>query len=250
VLRLKIWTTALPGPRIVELRFADNFLSTQYDFVTTEFPIILHVSQESRKEALRSYQLAFHRPEHSIPVYFNFKIDILLLRLAHSHFDPGYYPPGHNYQIPKIMRRLVDKEKVQNLAISLQDHVPAMEESMLQFMLYFPNLEEVTVLRRLSLFDGYHLGKCSQNRSCFIQPDETFDTEALPETDFYHCCEIQLAAFLNDWRSGNHSFPNWREPLFKYSALCQRLLEGNFYCPPLSTPRRQIQTHSAGLGGL
>jgi hypothetical protein len=235
VLRLKIWTTALPGPRIVELRFADNFLSTQYDFVTTEFPIILHVSQESRKEALRSYQLAFHRPKYSIPVYINFKIDILLLRLGDSYYDPSYYDIRHKYQIPKVMRRLVDKEKVQNLAISLQDHVPAMEESKLQFMLYFPNLEEVTVLRHLHPFNGYHLGKCSQSRSCIIQADETFCTGALPETDFYHCSEIHLAAILNDWRSGSLSFSNWREPVFKYAALCQELPgEEDFYCPPLS----------------
>jgi hypothetical protein len=229
----------LPGPRIVELCFAENSRSTQYDFVTTEFPEILHVTQESRKEALRSYQLAFYRPKYSIPVYFNFKTDILLLRLVGSS-STEYLGKRSKCQMPKVVRRLVDKEKVQNLAIPLEVD----GESMSRFMLYFPNLESVTILRPLPLLI-FHLGKCHYQRSCFTQPDETFDGDGLPDTDFYHSTEIQLASFLNDWRSGILSFPDWREPVFKYAVLCQDSpIEKHFWCPPLSTLGRQIQTRS------
>lgn len=219
--------------------------STQYDFVTTEFPEILHVTQESRKEALRSYQLAFYRPKYSIPVYFNFKTDILLLRLVGSS-STEYLGKRSKCQMPKVVRRLVDKEKVQNLAIPLEVD----GESMSRFMLYFPNLESVTILRPLPLLI-FHLGKCHYQRSCFTQPDETFDGDGLPDTDFYHSTEIQLASFLNDWRSGILSFPDWREPVFKYAVLCQDSpIEKHFWCPPLSTLGRQIQTRSTSLKEL
>jgi hypothetical protein len=105
-LRFKIWKLAMPGPRTVEMRLARAYTSYQYDFVTSEFPTVLHVCRESRLEDLKSFTLAFHSPRYSFPVYFNFQQDTLFIRIGN----------GHN-NLESILELLPQKDKVQRLAI-------------------------------------------------------------------------------------------------------------------------------------
>lgn len=148
VLRLKIWKLSLPGPRFVEMRMSAIQQHQQYDFVTKEndftysgsTPTLLHVCQESRKEALRYYTLAFHNRKCSIPVYFDFDIDTLYLR------DPR----AHSAQIRAILKNLPNKNKVQNMAVTRGLGVELNSESDFPYLLNFSGLKEVFVLHTLS----------------------------------------------------------------------------------------------------
>lgn len=79
-LRLKIWTSALPGPRNVgiEIRFnGGRFGGWMARKSTPPPPVALHICVESRLEALKRYILSFGTIEHPPTVYFNYQSDTL-----------------------------------------------------------------------------------------------------------------------------------------------------------------------------
>ncbi|TAQ88116.1 hypothetical protein B7494_g3580 [Chlorociboria aeruginascens] len=84
-LRIKIWKLAEPGPRTVRIQYNMNYKSWNGKFIADfkgwtspdPAPTILHVCQESRAEALRTYSPAFGSYFHAPKVYINFSIDTL-----------------------------------------------------------------------------------------------------------------------------------------------------------------------------
>jgi hypothetical protein len=73
-LRLKIWRQACHTPRVVEVRYnadENQFLSNSCP------PAVLHVSRESRYEALRMYKFCFGTPSMAPHIYFHSRVDIL-----------------------------------------------------------------------------------------------------------------------------------------------------------------------------
>jgi hypothetical protein len=53
-LRRKVWKMALPGPRVIEVKFVVDGRKNNHRFCA-KIPVLLHVSQESRTEAMREY---------------------------------------------------------------------------------------------------------------------------------------------------------------------------------------------------
>jgi hypothetical protein len=103
-IRLKIWLHCLPGPRAVEVDYGERseFLYSKYPP-----PIALRICRESRAEALKHYELAFHSRPNAGQIYFDFSRDSL-------HFqDSGtfsIFPPdealraiGHDLARVKFM---------------------------------------------------------------------------------------------------------------------------------------------------
>ncbi|TAQ88209.1 hypothetical protein B7494_g3452 [Chlorociboria aeruginascens] len=93
-LRAKIWNGALPEPQSVILD-EDNIPPVFTDGVLQhwwlprckahcKFPTILHVNQESRAEALRSYRPAFGALLKDKPVFFNFLKDRIIINGAEA----------------------------------------------------------------------------------------------------------------------------------------------------------------------
>jgi hypothetical protein len=84
-LRLKIWSFIAPGPRTVSIKYKGlSFYSIGKGFSAAAgwrspdpVPTILHICQESRTEALKSYRLAFGSYLHSGRIYFDFSKDTL-----------------------------------------------------------------------------------------------------------------------------------------------------------------------------
>jgi len=86
-IRLKIWRYITPGPRIVEIQYATEPKRLVESIPGTlrpvgpgwiskdPQPIVLHICQESRMEALKRYQLALGTYENLI--YVDFSVDIL-----------------------------------------------------------------------------------------------------------------------------------------------------------------------------
>lgn len=145
-IRLKIWKLALPGPRIVKVRpcsvkFMEELAAgdmTKHTFVSpTKAPSILFVCGESRKEAMKTYQLSFGSEHHNIPstVYFNFDLDMLYFpcdygkELHLKEFVWGRAKPLDDEQETKIVR--LGANKVERIGmcsraiahIGLQKHV-------------------------------------------------------------------------------------------------------------------------------
>ncbi|TAQ86192.1 hypothetical protein B7494_g5482 [Chlorociboria aeruginascens] len=106
-LRHKIWKEALPAsPRVVKVL---KLHGSQYMVgkdgkgvfkcklkVACTIPVVLHVCQESRREALRVYTLAFSKNLDGRPVYFDFSRDELFLKDWHTvhAFDLGDWATG------------------------------------------------------------------------------------------------------------------------------------------------------------
>jgi hypothetical protein len=75
-LRAKIWEASLPGPRLVETRF----LNMRCHLPTPRLPTpLLHISQEAREVALRSYR-PLYRLSSPLPlIYIDPNVDILFV---------------------------------------------------------------------------------------------------------------------------------------------------------------------------
>jgi hypothetical protein len=79
-LRLKIWRSALPGPRNVgiKIRIKDaGFGGWIARNSAPPPPVALQICHESRKEALKYYILSFGTAVYPPTVYFNYEIDTL-----------------------------------------------------------------------------------------------------------------------------------------------------------------------------
>jgi hypothetical protein len=74
-LRLKIWKIALPGSRVVVPAYSE---SKNNIYSPARIPATLHVSRESRCEALKPYSLAFGLDGADGKIFFNFSTDILV----------------------------------------------------------------------------------------------------------------------------------------------------------------------------
>ena len=76
-LRLKIWTLALPGPRIIKPVW--NHLRVKWEF-NSEIPAVLQACSESRIELWKESGLLHLYIKDIRPFYFRYKLDTIYLR--------------------------------------------------------------------------------------------------------------------------------------------------------------------------
>ena len=121
-LRLKIWNLNLPGPRIVPIHYtytsSDSTTPTPHDgFMVgctsiAQIPANLHTNHESRREALRSYELSFKLQYSQAKAFFNPTIDVLYFGPKNGHLDSfkNFYTAG-------TMMAHSDRSKVTRFAV-------------------------------------------------------------------------------------------------------------------------------------
>jgi hypothetical protein len=110
-IRCMIWQFAMP-PRTVELRH-DYALSMCW--TVNPVPVLLHVSRESRYEALKRYTLAFGIAQASSKIYFDFKRDTLFLTYEKWQGE-GEYEDELSFLTASLIRS-GDANKIKNLAL-------------------------------------------------------------------------------------------------------------------------------------
>ncbi|SRR6266536_2701822 len=76
-LRLRIWRFGFPGPRVVNISYAENVAALSYNDANNkrgicEFPVTLYICSESRKETLKHY-FVFHRRPYVHSDYFDLR---------------------------------------------------------------------------------------------------------------------------------------------------------------------------------
>lgn len=105
-------------------------------------PSVLHINQESRKEALKHYKLHFGAPSHAQRVYFNFSLDTLFID---SSFNRGVEETEEVLYTPKSKGRLreiqYEYENLRYLAVSLK----WLEDDFYTRLAKFDNLQVLTL---------------------------------------------------------------------------------------------------------
>ncbi|KAE8446809.1 hypothetical protein EG329_011586 [Mollisiaceae sp. DMI_Dod_QoI] len=239
-LRIKIWKMSLQ-PRVIEMRFANNIRSTQYDFVSPKLPATVYVNSEARQECRKLYEMSFAHIKCGKAAYFNPHIDIVHIRGRGSYFD------GHTLkQIVATLSNLPDKDKIKHISIS-NNFWPTPEgtgSGPSPPILLFPFLETVTISWVINhrVWDDAcekHSGPCNTQYtggSCFADP-------ATVERSIYSAghgisqkeiLETSVGEFLSALQQGKWGEIKWDEPQFEVKGLCvKNYHSGSFHCPPL-----------------
>jgi hypothetical protein len=161
-LRLKIWALIAPPPRTVSIkykRFSINRVGKGFSAAggwtsPDPVPIILHICEESRTEALKSYQLAFGIYRHSGTIYFDFSKDTL--RFGNSQGD-AYMTVPEMLQSGPIDYMLdvflggdfygaEDAEKVQYMITDIDESVYGRRAFCWDEIRLFTGLKELTIM--------------------------------------------------------------------------------------------------------
>ncbi|CZR61610.1 uncharacterized protein PAC_11507 [Phialocephala subalpina] len=255
-LRFKIWNLS-PEHRTIEMRFANNCRSTQYDLVFSRVPAVLHVHQESRIEGLRSYNLLFgHKKQCRQPVYFNPEIDRL-------HLRDLKWGGMHPKQVAATLQLMPNKEDVRHLSIKREWLDWANSEGEVRpFLFLFPNLEQLRVCFAITERDLYHTGvgygqakhtgRCKKSNtggSCFTPlRDAQFtklgshDTE--PDTEYgdkqRKGSRRVIRAFLKRHKGGFWGNIDWKQPAVIHAGLCVKNVQTS-HCPPLGLGRAKAK---------
>jgi hypothetical protein len=149
-LRRQIWTLALPGPRVVDVRLRQKSTpsSTGKTFPVSRFvssrehPVVLHVCRESRSEALLHYVLAFAlgtRKKSPAQIYIDFAIDTVWF----DHM--AYFPNSTNSLQSSTVLHAAEFSKIRYLAI--RDHLNYYTGKPPRLMpSYFPALEVISLV--------------------------------------------------------------------------------------------------------
>ncbi|PMD42164.1 hypothetical protein L207DRAFT_580838 [Hyaloscypha variabilis F] len=121
-IRLMVWRHALPKPRTITITSTDfttrgergwPVRNNRVSHNAQNVPCILHACPESRRLALKTYQLAFGRQLRQQPIYFNFQTDILLL--ADESAVKSFFGGINEFEAFGVIGDL--KKKVRHLAI-------------------------------------------------------------------------------------------------------------------------------------
>jgi len=134
-IRDQIWKFASDVPRLFRAEILEPFLYTRFGCCSKEVPAVLHTCQESRQQALKSYDRWQTRWQ---TLYINHEWDIIYFETRELYGpDYGLSLYFSDYYFSKI--------KLQRFAISLSDWKYHMD-----FIIYdsasFPNLKEILIL--------------------------------------------------------------------------------------------------------
>lgn len=113
-LRVLIWQHACQISRVVEVRYIPH---EQRCTSRSRPPAVLHVSRESRYEALHMYKLCFSTPVAESHIYFNPTIDVL--------YRPRYRDMGYDETLRNFKSYLARPSELDNLRQLALDHVDA-----------------------------------------------------------------------------------------------------------------------------
>lgn len=162
-LRIKIYSFASQEPRIVTITYGSQ--STKYKgknisrfdgWKTPDpVPVILHVSRESRAEALKSYKPAFGSHFHPAKIYFDFSKDTLRFGNGHGADylvrDTEWIAAGPStYRLDLFLAGGYyggdDHEKVQYMVLDLDEEVYDRRYLFWNEIRDFTALKELTIL--------------------------------------------------------------------------------------------------------
>lgn len=196
---------------------------------------------------MQIYKLSFATRNAKCPVYFNSAIDTLFLREYVSVRDYT------EEQVQNFIDQLPDKDQIRNLMISFNATTGDWYSPRI---LEFPNLKEVTIVRRV-------LPECLFR--CYLHSDplfyyvrDRFDSSATPNGRTHildaaelrrlgttHCADcripeeptlkggLDISFFLHRWRAGRFGNPNWKVPVFAFKGVSyDRISEERIWYSP------------------
>jgi hypothetical protein len=94
-MRLEIWSYVHPGPRIVELRWKQLKRTKKWGYACNKSPpLLLHICQETRKEALKSYTFQLKSDRQRYPIFIDPLRDLLYVN-GTSQVSPKLFRVRH-----------------------------------------------------------------------------------------------------------------------------------------------------------
>lgn len=177
-LREKVWSLALPGPRVVQMRIkltVAKYSKHQRGFhlkSTTLIPNMLHTCSESRTIALQHYELGMASHLSRGHTYIDFARDIIYF---------GDINENQGFTMASLLRDIPEKDvsKIRKLAVS-QNVWNSKPFCNAHVLLDFSNLEELTLV-----MEREGVGKC--RNAALIKPsksDSQFTSFTDPEMHF------------------------------------------------------------------
>lgn len=111
--------------------------------VASMTPVLLHASQESRHEMIKSYKVMFVSPESSHGAYFNPKVDMLYIsRKAKTHQIVNFLAhPNLRRNLKEVKQLALTKETFDALVDVVLDRLIAGDDTVL-----FDSLKKLTIL--------------------------------------------------------------------------------------------------------
>ncbi|CZT13468.1 uncharacterized protein RCO7_11275 [Rhynchosporium graminicola] len=248
--QLMIWKFSI-GPRKIEMRFYNNFNSTQFDIVA-DIPAVLHINQEVRAEFLKFYKLLFTHEKGRAPAYFDNKIDILHIRHT-VRGNAGYWQEVDLRQMFRTIRSLPDKSEIRHLSTGWTFWCLG------SMYLQFSNLETASVV-----INNSQTNPCDHASpdTLQIQPDSAHIIplqhpldclQTLTHKNISFMVRKSLAKIGRLEDAGD--IPLWKRPVFSYNTLClESIRQKKMFCPGFSRSRARktkskvlANTHAAVL---
>jgi hypothetical protein len=238
-----IWRFAMM-PRIVELR---HTYAMSNCWTLAKVPVLLHVSRESRYEALKRYTLAFGIERTPDKNYFDFDRDTLFLTYEKWHGE-GEYEDEVNYlthcfyqsgEAKKIRHLAIDKDLVEIFANRLEDEEQmwldegddSMPEPEIEVIPQYPSLQSLSIVR--TTIDGlwYHkkeeCGECEERdgrAECPVKKrmQENDRAEIVPSNAYTVAQRFQQEYYRQMIAQIKGQNPDWRMPELSYMTKLPR----------------------------
>ncbi|KAK0368011.1 hypothetical protein CLIM01_14633 [Colletotrichum limetticola] len=200
-----VWDLSLPPTRVVSLRCDTNSISNSINSTwgtsLARIPVSLHVCRESRKEALKTYQLRFSMAGPP-KVFFGPKVDILHFGVASGWMASSAQfftalSMCHPSELKDIRFLAVD-EKVLGSGKINAGMAPSVVRLIRQIPMRMPGLEALIFVRDTVPHAFKH--------SPLLQSDDNHDPELRKLVE----CAI---------RKVHEEFPNWTIPLWVITKM-------------------------------
>ncbi|KAG4440834.1 hypothetical protein IFR05_003706 [Cadophora sp. M221] len=231
-LQMMVWNFSLE-PRFLEMRFANNYTSTQFD-VLADIPAVLHVNRDVRAVYRKHYKVLFLHKKCRAPAYFCEKINALHIRSAWSF-----------RQLIPTIKILPNKSRIRHVSITpafflqLWFGTSVWHGSKISPLLLFLHLKTVSVSiinqhcedRNPSI---WRTGPSRSHITTLSYPFRDYEQASIEE------CQNDVRQFIDQWESGRWAGVTWKMPNFEYKALCLKSINPKkMYCPPLGLERAQ-----------
>lgn len=211
--RKRIWKLALPGPRVIEIQYANK----QHEF-RSPIPIILHVSREARAVALEEYETAAASPLNGLDsalghhhlTYVNFRIDTFCPVITFRSFITGEWKA--------FLKTLPNCEKIQRFGLPKRCfQFPS--GACIPLLLQYTSLREVVVIADPCI--DHHPAVCRRNEEGWcLGPGELLPTmETFGKNGKAEILENYSIEFMDKVRQAWRAEHDW-DLTFVYKGVC------------------------------
>ena len=212
--RQRIWILCLPGPRVIEIRYANKL----HEF-RSPIPVILHVSREARSIALETYETAAASPMnddldsalgHRYHTYVNFSIDTFCPVISFRSFITGEWK--------SFLRTLPNCTRIERFGLPKRCfQFPS--GACIPLLLNYINLREVVVIADPCI--DHHPTRGRQKEEGWrLGPGEVLPTMAsFGQSENKEILEDYSVEFMDKFRHAWNNVHDW-DLVFVYKGVC------------------------------